>query len=246
MIQIEFINLSTSISQSSAARIVKALQVQIDHDFGPLWGIEASLSLAPLSAKVPSPGLWSIAFLDNADQAGALGYHDLTAEGLPLGKVFVKTTLTDGGLVSVTASHECLEMLADPDINLTAEFDDPQGAPAKFYAYEVCDACEDDSLGYAIKSASNTIVSDFVTPAYFEQFRAIDPTRTRFDFKRHITAPFQIAGGGYMGVLDLANLAQGWQQITVARTPSAKSRANIGSRRERRRTPRDLWLTSTY
>jgi hypothetical protein len=37
---------------------------------------------------------------------------------LPLSKVFVKTTLADGELVSVSASHELVEMLVDPAINM--------------------------------------------------------------------------------------------------------------------------------
>lgn len=250
MDRIQFINLSTTLSQPDAQAIVRALAVQVSRDFFPLWGINANLYLAPAGQKVPTSGYWTIGFFDNADQAGALGYHDLTADGLPLGKVFVKTTLDAGDLVSVTASHECLEMLADPDINLTAEFDDPQGAPAKFFAYEVCDACESDNLGYQINGIT---VSDFVTPAYFEQFRTAP---AQFDFGNHITAPFQILVGGYMGVLDLANLGQGWQQVTarIAATlqnsdkfrSKLNSRAAIGSRRERRRIPRHMWLRSTY
>lgn len=245
MIHIEFINLSpNNLKTVDAQAIIAALQIQVSRDFAPAWGIDAKLTLAPPKQKTPTPGLWSIGFFDNADQAGALGYHDITAEGLPLGKVFVKTTLDAGDLVSVTASHECLEMLADPDINLTAEYDDPSGAPAKFYAYEVCDACEDDSLGYgiAIGGAQIIHVSDFVLPAYFETFRKAGP----FDFNRHLSAPFQILPGGYMGVLDLANLGAGWQQVTADGAPNAKSRAQIGSRRERRRTPRHMWLRSTY
>ena len=43
-------------------------------------------------------------FLDNSDQAGALAYHDLTNEGLPLSKVFVKTIQADNASVSVGAT----------------------------------------------------------------------------------------------------------------------------------------------
>jgi hypothetical protein len=40
--------------------------------------------------ELPAPDSWWLVFLDNSDQAGALAYHDLTNEGLPLSKVFVK------------------------------------------------------------------------------------------------------------------------------------------------------------
>ena len=46
----------------------------------------------------------------------------------------------------------------------------------QLYAYEVCDPCEDDSLGYHI---DNILLSDFVYPAWFEGFRT--ESSTQFD-----------------------------------------------------------------
>jgi hypothetical protein len=135
-------------------------------------------------------------------------------------------------------------MLGDPDINLTAELDDGSGTPSKFYAYEVCDACEDDQFGYKL---NNVLVSDFVYPAYFESFRKANSTQ--FDHGNKITAPFMLLAGGYISVLDLANLSEGWQQLTANRSDRAtqvKSRARIGSRRERRRISRANWIISRY
>ncbi len=40
-------------------------------------------------------------------------------------------------------------MLADPNINLSA-FVQNTNTAGTLYAYEICDACEDDSLGYMI------------------------------------------------------------------------------------------------
>ena len=57
---------------------------------------------------------------DNPDQAGALGYHEITSQGTPLGKVFAKLDLQSGASWTVTLSHELLEMLADPWINWCA------------------------------------------------------------------------------------------------------------------------------
>src|SRR5260370_38397860 len=77
-------------------------------------------------------------FLDNADQAGALAYHDLTPDGFPQAKVFVKTTLANNDLVSVSASHELVEMLVDPAINMLTT--DPDQTVT--YAYESPDPVE--------------------------------------------------------------------------------------------------------
>jgi len=75
-----------------------------------VWGTPAKLIESTGFVKKA----WAMVFLDDADEAGALAYHDLTPEGLPLAKVFVRTTLEAGESVSVSASHELVEMLVDP------------------------------------------------------------------------------------------------------------------------------------
>lgn len=227
-------NESTAISDAEVIKIVKALQIQIHRDWAPIWGEDADVLWRPKNAK-PRSGLWKLVFLDNADQAGVLGYHDVTEEGLPLGKVFVKTTQASGGDVSVTASHEILEMLADPSINLIAHGVDAAGN-MKFYAYEVCDAVEADRFAYEIDGVK---VSDFVTPAWFESFRA--PGSTKFSFKENVTAPFQLAQGGYIGVLEPGF---GWTQLTARSNYSYHARPHPGSRREKRSIHRSQWLKS--
>jgi hypothetical protein len=236
-----FANYASAFQDSALPPLVAALQIQVSRDFYGAWGINASLHAVALG-KNPPAGAWVIGLFQNADVAGALGYHDVTPDGLPLGKVFVETTLAAGDSVSVTASHETLEMLADPGINLVAEVDDANGSPLKFYAYEAGDPCEADELGYPIEGM---LVSDFVHPEWFESFRA--PGSVKFDHMGKITAPFQLLPGGYISVLDLSS-GLGWQQITADRESKtlAKARANVGSRRERRRTSRALWTPSEY
>jgi hypothetical protein len=171
----------------------------------------------------------------------------LTSGGLPLGKVFAKTTLDNGGLWTVTFSHELLEILADPNINLCA-FDEGN---RRLYAYEVCDAVEADKLGYVINGVT---VSDFVLPGWFEPTHITK--NERFAFKSRVTAPFQLLAGGYIGYFDLGG--GGWQQLTAreasdARQMTARSsppaayeaRPRVGSRRERRRLVKTQWLVST-
>jgi len=240
-------NLSNVVPQTLVEAALPALQKQVSNDFCAAWGIDATLTLVPKSKRVPATA-WLLGIFDDADQAGALGYHDLTRAGQPLGKVFARTTINEGGLWTVTCSHELLEMLADPNINLCA-FDE---ADRRLYAYEVCDAVEADKLGYAIDGVT---VSDFVLPGWFE------PTHVgkneRFAWKSKVTRPFQLLPGGYISYFDLEG--GGWQQLTAraqpadARAMSARTsppapysaRPRVGSRRERRRLPKHQWLTST-
>ena len=104
---------------------------------------------------------------------------------------------------------------------------------------------QDDACGYKINS---TLVSDFVYPAFFEPSRK----NAQFSHGKHVTAPLTMAAGGYMSYMNI-NSAQGWQQITDRIQTVPKSmrdigishRAPVGSRRERRRTPKFEWIKST-
>lgn len=235
--QIAVINASTVLTDSQVQAVVPALQTQVTRDFYPAWGVDARLTFLPHSTK-PEAGQWWLVVLDDSDQAGALGYHDLTNEGLPLGKVFAGSDLKFGSEWSVTASHELLEMLADPNINLTV-FMQKDDSGGRLYAYEVCDACEADYLAYKI---GNTLLSDFVYPSWFEDFRK--PESAQFDFSNHLTAPLQLAPGGYIGIFDVTS-GNGWTQITAKKEDmNMRVRGEVGTRRERRRTIRSHWMRS--
>ena len=243
-IKISFINSSTVRNDADVKSLTAVLQDQVRNDFAPAWGVDADLTFVAKGHK-PDPASWWLVVLDNADQAGALGYHDLTDTGLPMGKVFAATDDQYHMAYSVTASHELLEMLADPDINLTAFVPDQSGQSGRMYAYEVCDACEADENAYA-GSDGKTLVSDFVYPSWFESFWKSGGTQ--FDRQKKISAPFQLLPGGYIGYYDV-NSGGGWQQLTAEKLEKhAKSWAHHrpapGSRRYRRRIPRKEWIRS--
>ena len=236
-INVSVINRSTLLEDSAIMVAMEALQSQVTNDFAPVWGVDAQLTFVPQGGN-PKPNTWWLVILDTSDQAGALGYHDLTQDGLPLGKVFAQSDLDAGTSWTVTASHELLEMLADPDINLTV-FVQPSATAGTLYAYEVCDACEADAYGYTI---GKTLVSDFVYPAWFESFRT--PHSAKFDRQGKIAQPFQLLSGGYIGVFDVS-YSTGWHQLSAQGDGhDYNARPRIGSRRERRRTPKGEWVAS--
>lgn len=233
---VSILNESTVLTDAQVQPAVAALAKQVINDFGPAWGISANVVFVPKGGNAAA-GTWQLIILDDSDQAGALGYHDLTKEGLPLGKVFARTDLNNNLSWSVTISHELLEMLGDPDINLTA-FDQSTNTAGMLYAYEACDACEADEYGYKI---DGVLVSDFVTKAWFSP-----GLPGPYDFQGHITKALEILPGGYIGVFDVTR-GSGWQQKTNQGDRMAILRARRqprGSRRERRKVPREQWLRS--
>jgi hypothetical protein len=185
--------------------LISAMQAYVEQYVAPVWGTPAKL----IKSKGYIKRAWAMVFLDDADTPGALAYHDLTPDGLPVSKVFVKTTLDDKELVSVSASHELVEMLVDPAINMVTTGPDLQttyeheNADPKddvilyesadeltLYAYESADPVED--LTFKVDGVE---MSNFVYPAYFEAFH--EPGSVKFDHLNKIKRPFEILAGGY-------------------------------------------------
>jgi hypothetical protein len=240
-IQVAVMNASTILTDEEVSKVVQPLQNQVHGHFFPVWGIDADLVWVAKGDQPPS-GAWWLTMLDDADQADALGYHETTDQGLPLGKVFAHTARQDGVNWTITASHELLEMLGDPEINLTV-FVQPSDTTGTLYAYEVCDACEADQFGYQI---GETWVSDFVYPAWFEPSRATGSTQ--FDYSNQLNAPVPtLLAGGYIGAFDVGS-GSGWHQITAMghlKVKGARSaHAPKGSRRDRRGRGRNQWRKS--
>jgi hypothetical protein len=199
-------------------KLIAAMQKYVDHFVAPVWGTPAKL----VKSAGFIEGAWAMVFLDDADTANALAYHDLTPDGLPQSKVFVRTTIKDGELVSVSATHELVEMLVDPAINLLST--GPEDGV--IYAYESADPVE--ALSFDIDGIQ---VSDFVHPAYFEAFRA--PRSVKFDHMERVEAPFQILEGGYQIIFRQGQWVQVFGSAAKARAFAREDR--IGHRSETRR-----------
>src|SRR5215470_15139118 len=204
--------------------LIAAMQKFVDDHVAPVWGTRAKLVKARSFVK----GKWAMVFLDHADHAHSLAYHDLTPDGLPLSRVFVKTTLKNKKLVSVSASHELVEMLVDPSINLTVM----KPRSKLVYGYETADPVED--LTFRVKGIPMT---NFVYPAYFEAFHK--PGSVRFDHLGEIKKPFQIHVGGYQGIYKSGK----WVQLFASATKRKRfkredRRGHRGDRRARKKRVR--------
>lgn len=221
MLTIAVINESSVTTQSELDSYLPAFDQQWNKDLAKVWNIErASFAQVP-KGDTPPKGSWWVVFLDDSDQANALAYHDLTNEGLPISKVFVKTIQADGESVSVGATHELCEMAVDPWLN--SAYQDSDGV---FWAGEVCDPVQDDKYSYKIGAID---VTDFVTPNWF----AHKYSGSNLDYKKHVQSSFEVLSGGYAQKFDPQ---RGWQQVTgrLAQRSTRATHGAEGCRRERR------------
>jgi hypothetical protein len=228
-VTVAFLNVSTVVTAAELTAAVAALQVQVSRDFGPIYGINANLTVVTDPNVIPSA--WLIVVGDDSDQIGALGYHELTAAGQPLGKVFAKTDQGYQLSWTVTASHELLEMLADPWCCLCA-----YGTDGKVRAYEVCDPVEADELGYQVDGGFGPQqLSDFVLPAWF------NGSPGPYDRQGRCPQPLTLLPGGYISLLG----PDGWGQVQAEKVePTGRVPIKPGSRRNKRTISRAAWRSS--
>lgn len=198
--KLEFVLHATSVTYEEAAVWTIAIAKQLREEVAPAWD-RLPPSIVLEKGETPrDPGAYPIVIFDDADQPGALGYHDVGPDGRPYGKVFARTTAENGGNVSTTLSHEAIEMFLDPDCTLWA-----LGTDGRLHAVEGCDACEADE--YSVTVGDETVkVSNFLLPAYFS---ASQMRGSRFDFMGRLSAPSPAkTSGGYSIDADIGNEGQ--------------------------------------
>lgn len=222
---IAIVDVDSGVPIDEIQKVAAALQRQVREHFAPAWGIgdlaivHGVLSVAPRNV---GPDEWRLELRKVPTIDGALGYHDETADGMPLLYVFPELCAQDGTTWSSCASHEILEALADPYLRRLVQLND-----GRIAALEACDQVE--ALSYEIDGVQ---VSNFNTPANFEPPKNL--AGVTFDYLGKQTAPFQVLDGGYAQVLDPT---RGWVQLGTSRSYRRRV-AELGlSRGVRRASP---------
>jgi hypothetical protein len=137
------VNKSTVLDDARVQNWLPAFNVYVEHVCG-WWPRAVTLVWCPRDRE---PELaWKLVFADTSDEAGDLGYHDFTADGRPVSYVFAADLEQDRTSVTVTATHEIAEMIADPWISENFQVSDN-----RFFAKEICDPCEADEFAYSIR-----------------------------------------------------------------------------------------------
>jgi hypothetical protein len=201
MFTLSFRNVSTAVQSADLQAFIQDFQYQISYDFAQAWGVDALVNSGGSG--------WPITIMDYPgpnDPPGALGYHYLDQNFIPYGVVFAQLALDYGISWTSVASHEGLEILADPLIDSTCFIDTSGGYGTSGFliAQEVCDAPE--RLTYA-GAYNGTQLSDFVFPGWF-----IAGYTGQVDQLNLVPGSLQLASGGYISY-DVILQASGWQQI---------------------------------
>jgi hypothetical protein len=105
--------------------------------------------------------------------------------------------------VSVTASHEALEIFGDPQAGYWAQM-----TTGALVALELCDPVEAEaySITVGILRPVKVAVSNFVLPTYFDTM----PEMKGYDFLGSLPAPFSIASNGYQIVMGGGTISYVW------------------------------------
>lgn len=206
---------------------VAAQQIQISRDFGPRWGVTATIRHGSAQA-----GEIQIRLLNRPTLEGAAGYHSTLPDGTPVAYVFVGLARQFGMRWESIASHEVLELLADPLLHKCIE------TPEGFIDCEVCDRVERESY-----DISGVPMSNFNFPECFEP--PANLAGVRFDQMGTSTRPNEIRPGGYAQKFDPQ---QGWTQVGEM-SAYRQTLADMGLSRNLRRRARYVqptWIARLF
>ena len=230
---ISVVNMSGgAVSDTDLQRAIRAVNRQIREDFEPHWGFGARLRLEGRSGRKRRSGFNSadmrgeaVLYLhDVARIRDAEGFHVQNADGIPYGFVFLEVSKKLTEAWTVTLSHEALELLADPELNLLVQGPHPKHpSRTAYHWFEMCDAVQDES--YEIDGVS---VSNFVLPLYFT---SSEERGGRNDFLGTVASgrtlrSFSINPGGYINYFD-PSLGRRGQDTTYSADERAQQRLKV-------------------
>lgn len=218
---IAIINFSAHVSDQAVQDAIRVVNRQILEDFMPIWGQARLLRLHAAAFEPTNPDTFPeepvradsvIYIVDQPTLPGALGFHDMNAAGLPYGFVF----MIDMDEWTTTLSHEALELITDPTVNIFVPGPDPRDPNnVVLHSYENCDAVE--RSGYDIDGIR---VSNFLTPHYFT---VGDEAGTRNDFLGVGVTSFGVTMGSHIAFFDLSTNT--WEVVNGQSAPALPAQA---------------------
>lgn len=204
---ISVFNFSTQVTDSQVQLMASALN-KILPTFCNDWNLaKYNVAFLPKSRVNTTSGM-KLYFFDDADAAGALGYHDLDGP-TPYGKVFVRTTMSYGGgiytssrigipSVATVFSHEVFEMIFDPFVNtwwLGTDW-------STLWAAEMSDAVQGNRVRVTVNGVGIDL-SDWILPAWSNP----NSIRGPYNHNRTLSRPFTVDAYGYAIIMESGTIS---------------------------------------
>lgn len=199
---IHFIKSTALVSDTEFQNAVADINTQLANEFAFTWGL----------THFPA----SLTLVDSLPDPGALGYHDIDSQHQPFAVVNASFAQLSGIPWSVVASHEALEMAANPLVNRLALLDTSGGAgtSGELVWAEICDAVERGSYPGRLHQ---TPLSNFVLPGWF-----VPGWQLAVDHLGKLPGPLTTASGGSFVAESFTG--QGWQDFTAFLVQTIKKR----------------------
>ena len=146
--------------------VVAALNIQASQHVAKGWTLSATVASYPNAGAVPATAI-PIVVMEKPDN-GVLGCHQWKD-----GHASAVVRWEANGAWSVAASHEIIETIIDPTLQLMRPGPNPRGGdaastfPIVNFLVEACDPCAGTT--YPAVPGARVSVSDFCLPAYYAQ-----------------------------------------------------------------------------
>ncbi len=210
--------------QGYLARVVAAIQAQVQQELWPAWGNhgvpQATVMLYPSMTDAPDDAYFVLLVSDAHGLGGFHVPHPRPSDppSYPRGIFAVVRYAPGDTLWATNLSHEVLEMLVDPLGTRTQSGPAPnQPSIEAQYLMEVCDPCIALACRYARPGFSDVPLCDFCFPAYY----GIESGGS-FSRSGNIPSPLTIAPDGYQ-----VFSAQGYGWWEISWNPQAPGNPNI-------------------
>jgi hypothetical protein len=190
------------LATSEVRRALRSINRQIARDFEPRWDLGAEVRLAAKGTSVASlkrHGHAVVKLRDEPPPDTAPGFHtaiDGQVDAVIYTQLPKLVRSMDPWLVwTADLSHEILEIIADPEVNILVKGPHPGRARHTVFHYrEVCDPVQ--ATTYEIDGVT---VSNFVLPHYYN---GDGERKGRNDFLHAGVEAFRWLNGGYIGFWD--------------------------------------------
>jgi hypothetical protein len=194
-VRVGFVSEVSELTFDDLKTVAAALQTQVRRDLMPVWKVNATIEVFKSLDSVPN-GVWPVIIKRDIGFEGAGGIH-LYRDGA----AFAMVAYTSDRSWTISASHELIDMLVDPQGNRTLSAPSPNPADNGKLVDILVEPAQPVQGAKRAYKIDQVLVSDFVTPAFYTSAKKED---LQYSYGRSVKEPRSVLQDGYLSWLDPA------------------------------------------